>query len=153
MQTKNILITEQQNDSLDFVISSITGTCSNSVFRSKQTFSTCKAIKVKLKVETGDMTIKSYLRLGSYLSSSKRIARRVKTCVFPDRTSSFPPSNGCHFASQRNQSTVTTNATTETAKCSTWIRRICLIKSTWCSDKKIENSFSISIFLLRVLAI
>ncbi len=30
---------------------------------------------------------------------------------FPGRTLSFSPSNVCHFASQRNQSTVTTKAT------------------------------------------
>ena len=28
---------------------------------------------------------------------------KTTTCFFPDRTLPFPPSNGSHFASQRNQ--------------------------------------------------
>ncbi len=39
------------------------------------------------------------------------LAGRVTTCFFPDEPLSFPPSNVCHFASQRNQSTMTTNTT------------------------------------------
>ena len=50
------------------------------------------------------------------------LSGRATTCFFPDRMSSFLPSNGCHFALQRNQSTETTNATTKTIKRSTWIR-------------------------------
>ena len=42
--------------------------------------------------------------------------------LFPDRTISSPPSNAWQFASQRNQSTVITNAITDVIKRSTWIR-------------------------------
>ena len=42
---------------------------------------------------------------------------------FADGTPLFPPRNVWHFALQRNQSTFTTNATTDTVKRSTWIRR------------------------------
>ena len=47
------------------------------------------------------------------------------TRLFPDRTISSPPCNAWQFASQRNQSTMITNAITDVIKRSTWIR------STW----------------------
>ena len=53
------------------------------------------------------------IRNDDVLSGKKHVV------AHPDRTLSFPPSNGCHFASQCNQSTVTTNATTKTVKRST----------------------------------
>ena len=41
---------------------------------------------------------------------------KTTTCFFPDRTSSFPPSNVCHFALQCNQFNCDDEATTEAVK-------------------------------------
>ena len=58
-----------------------------------------------------------------YLDFNRHDIQIDKTrCLLPDRTISSPPSNAWQFASQRNQSTVITNAITDVIKRSTWNR-------------------------------
>ena len=57
--------------------------------------------------------------------------------LFPDRTISSPPSNAWQFASQRNQSTVITNAITDVIKRSTWIRS----NSTYVTEASVRFNF------------
>ena len=75
----------------------------------------CNGTNIFIKTNINWMTILSHMAPDNIQIDKTRH-------LFRDRTISSPPSNAWQFASQRNQSTVITNAITDVIKRSTWIR-------------------------------